>query len=261
MEIKDVKTIKKEIKNVLNDRYFASKLIRVLFFLSASIVVLKYLDGILGTRVFECLKYLALWNEHLRLVLKRYTLYFLGLLLAYIPLREWGVKKAIEKEIELAPTPLLTNDHRSMVPFILTINDVVFLVAAIVAFAASINAVVESVKLGVELKPIWLGISFGYIVYRLIRRLYAKNCMVWSETGIGYTNYYDSKGNRIPKNAYLKYRGERYELQLLSKDDCSGREWRLVPFGKRTERSETLLLADAVIDEKGKLRIDHQNYL
>lgn len=107
------------------------------------------------------------------------------------------------------------------------------------------NRGVDVIK--IEIKNIYL----VYVIYcfcLFVNWLYIKNKIYWYLINIKYTPYFDYNGDRIAQNDKVIFYGRLYSVHLLDK------EWYLLKSDSRVIRQE-ILLADAVCDEKGKIRV------
>ncbi|WP_313184019.1 hypothetical protein [Lacrimispora sp.] len=100
-------------------------------------------------------------------------------------------------------------------------------------------------------------IFFCLFLFRIFCWIYEKNKRYWDCVEKKYTPYFDSKGNRIPKEGNVVYNSKLYKVfwEKGDNDDlrCKGK-WYL------TEDTLgpvylNILLEDAVKDESGKIKI------
>lgn len=94
----------------------------------------------------------------------------------------------------------------------------------------------------------------AYIVLVFLKWSYIKNSNKWYEIRRRYTQFYDTEGKRIPKDAYVVYYGKLYQVYwsgdvIDGNDHNMKKEWRILSWGFE---GDSISLEAAVKDKGGK---------
>lgn len=252
--LSNIKDLLFGVDKVMGGAYTAKKIARILRVVSALLVLLVLLLNCWNLVGFTYFKPYPLLNEKVRYFINKNILYIFSLWIIY--------RIIIENIFRRIAVLVETKTTKTIIPVWLTIDDFIDISFAVYFMIYGINLLLEfcnghDVLNNYEM-VYWLFTL--YLISIFIEWLYIKNSNIWYCMKREYTEYYDSEGKRIPKDAYVVYYGKRYKVELVRKDiglnrDNKKHEWRISTKGCLGEVSD-ISLEEAVKDKEGKLVLD-----
>lgn len=239
---KNVKDISDNLEKKYNRRH-VDKIIRILASLILTYIILSKLFNweVLCSNIK-----MELWNEALRLMVKKY-IYKLCLFWLIYRLLLFRLFKIICINID-------KTDKTESLPIVFTIDDIVDFLCSVYFLIYAINELIEYNNGISSMGNMISVIAIGYLFCVYAEWLYVQNSNNWYFVSREYTYYYDANNKRIPKDAYVIYRSEMYKVCLSSKISSERkeiyskkREWEL----RSLDNDEQILLKDAVRNTNG----------
>lgn len=188
-----------------------------------------------------------LWGEEIRTFFhKSFTEIIIFGAVCYFVL-EKGIRTHV-----LIPLAIKFDKKDLWFPIWFTLCDGVDLCFSLYFIMFSINELIEFANGVSSMKTIVLYVAIAYVSGIIIRKLYDERCDRWERIIRKYTNYFDSKEQRIPYNADVIYYGKLYQIRLCEIDpEGKKKAWKLISRGDY----EGILLEEAVKDKEGKLTL------
>lgn len=191
---KNVKDISDNLEKKYNRRH-VDKIIRILASLILTYIILSKLFNweVLCSNIK-----MELWNEALRLMVKKY-IYKLCLFWLIYRLLLFRLFKIICINID-------KTDKTESLPIVFTIDDIVDFLCSVYFLIYAINELIEYNNGISSMGNMISVIAIGYLFCVYAEWLYVQNSNNWYFVSREYTYYYDANNKRIPKDAYVIYR-------------------------------------------------------